>query len=310
MLRWLPLFLLLLFPSTAVAGLKVAVSIRPVHSLVCSLMQGIATPELVIAAGGSPHTYNLRPSEVRLLHHADLIVWVGPELEAVLSRPLAGRQPGPGTLNLLDALPAAAILPARHGGDWSGSDPHPSEGHKHGEVDPHLWLSPANAAAASTVIAARLVELDTANRDLYQRNLTALLKRLDELARRTEVRLAPYRKQQYLVFHDAYQYFEREFGLRPAGALAVDPDRPPGARRLVEIRESIRNQAISCLFTEPQFEPRLVKVLAEGTGIRVGTLDPIGAELAPGRELYFELITAMATALESCLAGKEQPDGQ
>jgi len=308
MLRWLPLFLLLLFPGTAVAGLKVAVSIRPVHSLVCSLMQGSGTPELVIAAAGSPHNYNLRPSEVRLLHQADLMIWLGPELETVLSRPLAGRNAGSQTLELLQELPERLILTTREGGRW---DNHHSEADPaHGHLDPHIWLSPTNAGAIATIIAARLVELDAGNRDLYERNLAALQARLDALATLTATRLAPLQQRNYLVFHDAYQYFERDFGLRPVGALAVDPDRPPGARRLAEIKASIRSQQIICLFTEPQFEPRLVKVLAEGTDIRIGTLDPIGAELAPGKELYFDLITAMATALETCLAGKEQADGQ
>lgn len=309
MLRWLPLFLLLLFPAMAAAELQVAVSIRPIHSLVSALMQGAGAPDLVIAAAGSPHSYNLRPSEVRLLHQADLVVWVGPELETVLSKPLASRTAKNSVVTLLLVLPKETLLPAREGGDWSDAD-HPAEGHAHDGVDPHIWLSPTTAGAAARLIAARLVELDADHRDLYQRNLATLLKRLDVLAQRTGARLTPLREQKYLVFHDAYQYFERDFGLRPAGALAVDPDRPPGARRLTEIRASIRNQGITCLFTEPQFEPRLVKVLAEGTSMRVGTLDPVGADLTPGTELYFSLITDMAAALETCLTGQEHPDGQ
>ena len=305
MLRWLPFFLLLLFPATASAGLKVAVSIRPIHSLVCSLMQGVGVPDLVIAAAGSPHSYNLRPSEVRLLHQSDLVVWVGPELEAVLSKPIASRTMKGGVLTLLAELPKELILPARQGGAWSTVGHHRLEEHAHGEVDPHLWLSPANAATAAKIIADRLVALDVANRVLYQRNLAVLLARLEDLARRTTARLAGLRQQQYLVFHDAYQYFERDFGLQPAGALAIDPDRPPGARRLTDIKASIHNRSISCIFTEPQFEPRMVNVLAEGTQMRIGTLDPVGAELTPGPELYFALITDMATALETCLSGKE-----
>jgi zinc transport system substrate-binding protein len=268
-------------------------------------MQGVGEPSLVIASSGSPHSYNLRPSEVRTLHRADLVVWIGPELESVLDKPLANRKSSNGVLTMLDVLPEGQLLPTREAGAWQVADHHEKHDHDHdhGQIDPHVWLSVDNALVIATIIGARLADLDPANRQYYEKNLAALQKRLTELARSTGDRLAPLRQEKYLVFHDAYQYFEKQFGLRPVGALAIDPDRPPGARRLTDIKRRIRDTAISCIFTEPQFEPRMVEILAEGTDIRTGMLDPIGADLSPGPELYFDLITAMTDALQACLSG-------
>jgi zinc transport system substrate-binding protein len=310
MLRLLLLIPLLFYPGQATAGgVNVAVSIKPLHSLISSLMLGVGEPDLVITAAGSPHSYNLRPSEVRLLHRADLVVWIGPELESVLARPLANRKSPATIITLLEELPSGQLLPTREGGDWSKAEQanhHGEHDHDHGQIDPHIWLSVNNARTIATIVEARLAEIDPANRQRYESNLAALQKRLADLEQATEERLAPLRQQNYLVFHDAYQYFEKQFGLNPVGALAVDPDRLPGARRLTEIKRRIRDSAISCIFAEPQFEPRMVDILAEGTAIRIGVLDPIGAELTPGEDLYFNLLSAMASSLQTCLAGKGQ----
>ena len=291
----------LLLPRLTQAEALVAVSIKPVHSLVSSLMRGVGQPELIVSASGSPHGYNMRPSEMRTLQNAALIVWIGPELETFLDRPLKSRARRDSVLTLLTDVDRLKILPAREGGAWE--EPEKNEhSHAHAQKDPHIWLSPDNARTIADAVLARLLNLDPKNSRIYRANHAALIARIDALAKRLTTLLESLSNRNYIVFHDAYQYFEESFRLTPIGALAVDPDRRPGARRLAQLRNRIINSSVSCIFTEPQFEPRLVETLTEGTPVRVGVLDPLGADLEPGPELYFQLMVRMADSLVNCLS--------
>src|SRR5690606_18091301 len=133
------------------------------------------------------------------------------------------------------------------------------------------------------------------NAQAYSRRLETLI---DEVAQQ----LAPVRDKPAIVFHDAYQYFEHRFGINVVGSITVSPDVVPGAQRVSEIRAKVQEFSAACIFSEPQCEPRLVSVVAEGTGARTGVLDPLGADLEDGPELYFELIRNMATSLSVCLS--------
>lgn len=305
MLRFL-LVLLLLWPAAPVfAGDKavnVAVSIKPIHSLVSSLTRDVSEPDLIVSSAGSPHGYNLRPSEVRALNRAGLIVWVGPGLESFMTKSIRTLDQTHPVITLLTDLEDLQLLPARAAGDWS--DPHLHDNHEgHADqIDPHLWLSPENAAIFSAAITDRLITIDPGNQRIYKKNRDALLRRLTELEQEMSRRLTPVQQGKYIVFHDAYQYFEKSFGLNPVAALAIDPDRRPGARRLSELRQVIRDHSVTCVFTEPQFEPRLIKILIEGTDVRIGSLDPLGADIPAGPDLYFSLMEQMAASVENCLA--------
>ncbi|PLX72814.1 MAG: zinc ABC transporter substrate-binding protein [Desulfuromonas sp.] len=298
------LILLALLPAPATAGPAVVASIKPIHSLVANLMQGAGEPTLLVRAGGSPHGYNLRPSEVHNLEAADLVVWVGPQLESFMVRPLANLELNGHLLTLLEQ-PEMTILPSRRGGVWGEGHGHDhTDGaeadHDDDRIDPHIWLAPSNAAAIADAVARKLVEIDPGMATVYNKNLAALKQRLQTLQGTIEKRLRPLRSKHYIVFHDAYQYFEQEFDLHPLGALAIDPDRRPGARRLAQLQQTIRDRNVTCIYTEPQFTPRLADILAEGSDAGVGILDPLGADLDAGPELYFTLIEQMATALEGC----------
>jgi zinc transport system substrate-binding protein len=165
----------------------------------------------------------------------------------------------------------------------------------------HIWLSPHNAVAMAAAIAARLGDIDPGNAERYRANLAALETRLEALETELEERLEPVRGRGYVVFHDAYQYFEREFALQPLGSITVSPDLQPGTRQLAELRQAIVERDAVCVFAEPQFEPRLVEMLVEGTTARSAVLDPLGAALEPGPEAYPTLLANLATALRDCL---------
>ncbi len=283
------------------AGPKVVVSIAPLHSLASGVMAGVATPELLVSGNASPHHFMLKPSQARLLSEADLVLWVGPSIEGFLQRPLRGRDDV--SLMLL-AQPGMSLLEARSGGAWQ--EGHDDHGHHHhheheGDFDGHLWLDPRNAEAAVRALVVRLSALDAPNHARYRANGEQLIARLQALDNELAQQLAPLRAKPYLVFHDAYHYFEHRYGLQAVGALTIDPERRPGAKRLQEIRQRIAELRVRCVFSEPQFSPSTVEVVLEGTGARAGVLDPTGAGLAPGAELYFELMQNLAQGLRVCL---------
>jgi len=204
-------------------------------------------------------------------------------------------------------LPAVALLEVRSGGLWEvrhdhgkGHDAHEREAER---FDPHLWLSPANAAVVVRSLAAVLSELDPANAERYRANSSALQARIRQLDRTLTARLEPVRDLPYLVFHDAYHYFEHHYDLNAVGAVTLSPEQAPGARRLHNLRSRIEASGARCLFREPQFEPRLVETLVEGTETESAVLDPLGADLAPGPDAWFQLLEGLADTLVGCLSG-------
>lgn len=309
---------LILFLACAAAGAGAAAapvvvtSIKPVHALAAAVMQGAGTPHLIVRGGASPHSHGLRPSDAAALEEAEVVIWVGAGLETFLAaslESLAGRA----RVIELSKLPGLTRLAYREGGAWDdhSADGHESEEHAkanghgdgHDAIDLHLWLDPDNAKVMMTAIAAALIETDPDNAGTYYANSKIMAYRLDLLGQEIADALAPVKDVPFVVFHDAFQYFDAYFGLANVGSVTVDPERQPGAARLKEIRRKIADLNARCVFAEPQFEPRLIEVVIEGSDARRGTLDPIGADLEDGPELYFELMWANARALQDCLGG-------
>lgn len=287
------------------AAVDVVTTVKPVHSLVSQVMAGVGEPVLLMRGAASPHTWSLRPSDARRLEGADLVVWVGPALETPLAKPLAAlaRRAKVLTLTRADGVRA---LPAREGGPW-GEDDH-DHGHSHGgkageaELDGHIWLDPANARAVVGAVAERLAAIDAANAGRYRENARRAAADLEALDAELARRLEPVRGRPFLVFHDAYQYLEQRYGLNAVGAIAVSPERKPGARRLQALRKRIAQSGASCVFREPQFDAGLVATVTEGTPARPAMLDPLGAAIADGPALYATLMRDMAGALAGCLS--------
>lgn len=301
---------LLLAATAAVARAEVphvVASIKPVHSLAAAVMEGIGEPALLVDGAGSPHTYSLRPSDARGLAEADLVFWIGPPLETFLERPLSTLAERARVVALVGA-PGLTLRGSRdHGHGDHGHGDHGHEGHGHAHdgghagTDAHVWLDAANARAMVAAIADALATADPGNAVAYRANAEAVAGRLDALDAELRARLAPLAGRRYATFHDAYGYLEHRYGLRPVGAVTVSPDRPPSARRLTDLRERLAGEDAVCLFSEPQFEPAVVAAIAEGTGIRTGVLDPLGATLENGPDLYFRLMRGLADGLAGCL---------
>ena len=288
---------------------RVVVTIKPIHALVASVMDRIGTPALLLSGSMSPHGVSLRPSQARMLAESEMVVWTGPALEqsvAKIVRNLAGKAV---SLPLQDA-PGVRLLKLREGGLWELDEHEHGHGEEEGDedeeradIDSHIWLDPHNAIAMTRAIAEALARADAANAAAYRANAAATVGRLQALDGRIAKALRPIRKKRYIVFHDAYQYFERRYRLAPAGSITVDPHRTPSPRRLFEIRTRILERGASCVFREPQFAPKTVNVLVRGTSARVGTLDPVGAALPTGKGAYEALMGNLAANLRACLAG-------
>lgn len=293
-------------PATARAEVDVVASFKPIHSLVAAVMKGAGEPHLLINAG-SPHTYSLKPSDAEALQKAQVVVWVGEELEPFLEEPLATLA-GKARIVTLAKAEGLNLLPFREGGDWEAhdhggakhADEHAHE-HEHEETDLHLWLDPMNAAAMVKAIAAELSAADPANAALYAANAAAMDKQIAQLTQEIEAQVAPFRNTPYIVFHDAYQYFENRFDLNGIGSVTVSPDKQPGARHLVELKDKITRLNVACVFAEPQFPPKMVATLIEGSGAKAGTLDPVGADIAAGPDLYPTLLRKNADAFIACV---------
>ncbi|MBD1171940.1 zinc ABC transporter substrate-binding protein ZnuA [Pelagibacterales bacterium SAG-MED05] len=305
--------------SPAKADIKVVASIKPIHSLASYLMDGVGKPDLIVDGYASPHGFAMKPSHAKMLQNADLIFWIGEDLESFLEKPLNSIAKKAEKIELME-IKGLNKLEFRErnifeGHDDHGHDEHKKEdehkehGHKedkhddhhehaHGEHDPHIWLDPMNAKVILKEMAEHLIENDQKNASTYKANLKKALKDLDKLTKKAKSDLNKDFKS--IVFHDAYQYFEKRFDVNVLGAFTVNTDVLPGAEQLSEIREIIEHDKVSCVFSEPQFNPDIINAVAKDMNIKTGVLDPLGATLTPGKTLYFDLISNMSKSFKSC----------
>ena len=326
--------------APAYADIRAVASIKPVHSLVSLVMGDKGKTSLLIDGAASPHTYALTPQQAREMQNADVIFWVGEHLEAFLKKPLQTVGANARQIELM-ATPGIKTLSFREGGAFEAHahdnhDGHDDHGHKdhddhddhgqkdhahkdhddhdehddHGhkdhahsadETDPHIWLSPDNAKAMLHYIAHVLGELDPDHKAEFDQNAEQASSRIDQLIASIKADLDPVKEGEFIVFHDAYHYFEDRFGLQATGAISLSPERMPGAQRVAEIRALLQDGHIRCVFTEPQFEPRIVTTILEGTNRKSVEIDPLGAAVSSGPEMYFALLDAMRTSFVNCL---------
>jgi zinc transport system substrate-binding protein len=276
---------------------RVVASITPLHAIAASVMEGAGAPELLLRGTASPHSYALRPSDAARLSRAQIVFWIGPELETFLVAPLARLPAGTRVIALSDA-PGVLRLPAREGGLWE-------DAHAHGEgvSDPHLWLDPRNGIAIAQAMAEELAAADPVRAARYRANASAFAGRVQTLDAELARSLAGVRTRPYIALHDAYHYFEERYALSPAGAVTVAVDRPAGVRRVVQIREHIAKAGVTCIFAPPQFSAKQVSALTEGLPVRVTALDDLGTTLPPGAGHYERLLRDLAANVRTCLGG-------
>ena len=364
----IPILTLTTFFTSVKAEIKVVASIKPIHSLATYLMEGVAKPKLIVDGYASPHGFALKPSHAKMLQEADLIFWIGEDLESFLEKPLNTIAKKAENIELME-IKGLNKLKFRERNIFDGHDDHDHghkedkhkeddhddhdhkkkdghkeddhddhdhkkkdghkeddhnhghkkkddhddhddhghkkkddhddhEGHHHGEHDPHIWLDPINAKVILNEMVEHLIENDPNNASTYKSNLNKALKDLDKLT--LDVMTELNKSTPSIVFHDAYQYFEERFNVKVLGAFTVNTDVMPGAEQLAEIREIIEHDKITCIFSEPQFNPDIINAVAKDMDIKTGVLDPLGATLDPGKDLYFDLIKNMSKSFKGC----------
>ncbi|GGB54078.1 zinc ABC transporter substrate-binding protein [Roseibium aquae] len=350
--------------ALALEDLKVVTTIKPVHSLVAAVMEGVGTPSLLIDGAASPHGFALKPSQAADLQNADLVIWVGPQLAPALEKPIETLAANAVQIELMKA-PGVHLLGYRegarfeghshdHGEEAHGHDDHDhgkeehashdhghdhaehdrshddhshddhshdhashddhghdkeehaghdqGHNHAHGGKDSHIWLDPENGKAMVNAIEAALIEADPEHADAYKANAANTRQKIDNLSASISGRMATLNNTGFIVFHDAYRYFEHRFDIEAAGAISISPDTPPSADRIRQIRDLISESSAACVFIEPQFEPKIVDSVIEGTQTKAVLLDPLGAMVENGPDLYTTVIEGVASSLEECFS--------
>ena len=288
----------------AAAELNVVVTIKPLHALVAQVMAGAGSPELLVKGMSSPHTYALKPSDASMLSHAHVFFRMSEGMEPFTAK-VAKSLPKQVQVVTLQETKGLKLLPRRTGATFDDDHDHgdgDNHDHSHDVIDGHAWLDPANAKIMVDRIAQVLGAKEPASASIFRVNADALKTRLDALSVELARETTPLAGKPYIVFHDALQYFERRFRLRVVGSISVSPERPPSAKRLTTLRRKIMSLGAVCVFAEPQFDTRLVDNLIEGTRARAGTIDPEGARIEAGPDLYFTLLRNLAQDLKRCLA--------
>jgi len=296
----------LFFVASAQAEVRVLTSIKPLQLIAAAVQDGVGAPEVLLPPGASPHHYALRPSDVRRVRDADLLYWVGADLENFLPRVLNNRQK---PQVAVQDLPGMALRHfgdsheehAGHGEDHADEDLDHDHDHRPGSLDAHLWLSPVNAKVIAARMAADLSALDAANAARYAANLQAFEQRLDALDGRIRPQLAALQGKPYFVFHEAFDYFEAAYGLKHAGVFSVLTEVQPGARHVAAMRERLQAAGPSCVFSEPPLRPRLAETLTAGLPVRLAELDALGGTLPVDATAYPLLLENLANGLSECL---------
>ena len=279
-------------------------------------MEGTGNPDLIIPPGVSPHHYSMRPSEAKALADADIVFWIGSDLSPGFANSVRNLAGDALSVPLMEA-PGVMLLEygdedteehgdghAEHEADHEDEAHAHGHGHEHhGAEDPHIWLDPVNAKAMVAAIAARLAEIDPAHAEAYTENAAAAAAELDSLLTTIEAILAPVRDRHFVVTHDAFGYFEHRFGIEAAGSIALGDASKPSPSRLAEIRETIRNRDVACVFIEAEHGSKLALTAIEGTGARLGTIDQFGAEFEDGPQAYPATMERLARDIADCLSG-------
>lgn len=281
---------LALVSTSAWAQVRVVTSIKPLQMIASAITDGVSEPELLIPSTQSYHHFVLRPSSVRTLNRAELFVWIGPELETYLTGALQQRSRQQ-ILQVL-SLPELVIHHAGH---------HAADRHDHGhDIDPHLWLDTRNARVIARAIAQQLSSLDPLFQQAYQRNLQDFENSLLRLEESLTARLAMPEQFQYAVYHDAFRYFENQFGLQHEVVFVGSEEIQPGVRHMLALRQVVDSRAIHCLMEDVTSQAATVETVLGRMQITRVRADTTGQSLTSGPTAYIQLIENLANAFQQC----------
>ncbi|MCF5859713.1 zinc ABC transporter substrate-binding protein ZnuA [Aeromonas veronii] len=309
-MRIIALFTALLAVSLPVRAIEVLTTIKPLGFIAAAITDGVSEPKVLLPTGASPHDFSLRPSDIRNINSAGLVVWVGPELEGFMAKPLANH-PHALALTQVEGMPLFNYATQDshdshdhddhdHAAHEHGDHDEGHEGHHHEGVDPHIWLGPTQAKVIAKAIASELGKLDPANQARYDANLAAFDTKVDVKDKVIAGQMKAVNEKGYFVFHEAYGYWERHYGMSSKGHFTVSPERRPGAKTLVDIRKALEEKQASCIYAEPQFSPAVIESVARNTGAKVLLLDEVGEQVPLGPDGYPQFMQQLADAFAQC----------
>lgn len=309
-MRIIALFTALLAVSLPVRAIEVLTTIKPLGFIAAAITDGVSEPKVLLPTGASPHDFSLRPSDIRSINSADLVVWVGPELEGFMAKPLANH-PHALALTQVEGMPLFNYATQDshdshdhddhdHAAHEHGDHDEGHEGHHHEGVDPHIWLGPTQAKVIAKAIASELGKLDPANQARYDANLAAFDTKVDAKDKVIAGQMKAVNEKGYFVFHEAYGYWERHYGMSSKGHFTVSPERRPGAKTLVDIHKALEEKQASCIYAEPQFSPAVIESVARNTGAKVLLLDEVGEQVPLGPDGYPQFMQQLADAFAQC----------
>jgi zinc transport system substrate-binding protein len=288
----------LIFSTNAISS-EIVASIKPLHSLVSSVTQGSDSVSLLIKGSMSPHNFALKPSHAKLLNNAKIVFYIDNQFESALKKTVIGL-PTRVRVVKVSSTKQLKLLPTRAGDNWE-EDGHDHHHHDHGSNDLHFWLEPNNAIQIVKGIVRELSIVYPDNINLYKKNAKKIIKEIKSVDLSIKSILEPVKNKPFIVFHDAYQYFENKYGLNAVGSILLDPEIPPSPKRIIQIRAKIKTTNPTCVFKEPQFRAKIVNTVIEDTNVKVGILDPVGADLEEGPGMYTNLLKQIASNLKTCL---------
>ncbi|APX06942.1 zinc ABC transporter substrate-binding protein ZnuA [Vibrio campbellii] len=282
---------MLTLPAHAVTVLT---SIKPIQMIATELTEGVTKPDVLLQNNASPHDYALRPSDVKKVAAADLVIWYGHDLEPFLEKVVTDK----GNTLTISQIPDLSLR------EFGSEHAHDHDGHNHGTHDPHFWLGIETVQQVANAIAHKLAEIDPEHAATYAENLNKFEVQLKATDAEIKQQLTPVKDKGYFVFHDAYGYFEERYDLNQMGHFTVSPDRKPGAKTLIHIRKTLGTGDVACVFSEPQFTPAVIESVMRGSDVKTGILDPLGSEIDVKSGSYFEFLQGMSNSFSQCLSEK------
>ncbi|MDC1134294.1 zinc ABC transporter substrate-binding protein [Alphaproteobacteria bacterium] len=288
----------------------VITTIQPINALVNAVIGNTGGSTSLIPSEVSPHEFKLKPSDVKSLQNGNIIFYISSHLESSITKVFKNLPKNIKIVNLMEET-GVNHLAIRDNEEWERHDHH-DDHDKHAkkddhhddhdkEDDVHIWLDPDNAIKIIQKVNKELSLLFPENSQIYNKNATDIINKITELKREIKEELLSIKDKPYIVFHDAYQYFEKVFGLNAVGSIALEDDVATSPKQISYIRNKIIKSNVSCVFQEPQFDSKLVKTVVEGTDAKIGTLDPLGVDIANKKDFYLQLIRNMSKSLKECL---------
>ena len=301
-----------LITAAGIAQANVVTSIKPLAFIASSIADGVTETEIVVPPGASPHDYSLKPGDVQKVKSAELLLWIGEDIDGFLEKTVDSVE----SKKVITIAEFAEIKPFLgkaehhhhhddhdHGHKHDHDHKHAHE-HEHNElsINWHLWYSPEISKVVAQKLADRLSEQYPDKKELIAQNLANFDRTLTVQSDKIKNQLAKFNNKGFYVFHDAYGYFNDAYGLKQTGYFTINPLVAPGAKTLATIKEEIAEHKVSCLFAEPQFTPKVIETLSKGTGVHVGRLDPMGDKVALGKNAYADFLQFTADSYAECLS--------